>query len=125
MTASTIWSRILMVVGLAGMFVGAIDPLEGSFVILPSVGLVALGAWLGKSRHQVLLYWSVGLVAFGVAAMVVLSWLGGIGGNSGRSIWWGLFILPYPIGWILGLVGAILALFQSWKAYAARTHAWR
>ena len=69
------------------MLIGAVDPLEGSFIILPGVGLVALGALLGKSRHRVLLYWSFALVAVGVAAMVALSCLGGIGGNTGRSMW--------------------------------------
>jgi hypothetical protein len=125
MNAPVIWSRILMVVGLAGMLIGAIDPLEGSFIILPSVGLVAVGAWLGKSGHRKLLTWSVGMVAFGVAAMVVLSWLGGIGGNRGQSMWWGIFVLPYPIGWIFGLLGAVLALVESWKTYAAPRHALR
>jgi hypothetical protein len=97
------------------MLLGAIDPLEGSFVILPSVGVVAIGAWLGESRHRKLLTWSLGLVALGVAAMVVLSWLGGIGGTSGRSMWWGILILPYPVGWLIGLIGAALALIESWK----------
>jgi hypothetical protein len=125
MTTSAIWSRILIVFGLAGMLIGAIDPLEGSLVILPSVALIALGAWLGKSRHQVMLYWSAGLVSFGVAAMFVLSWMGGIGGNSGHSMWWGVFILPYPIGWLLGIVGAALALIESWKRTPIRWHAIR
>jgi hypothetical protein len=121
MNAAILWSRILIVLGLVGMLVGAIDPLEGSFVILPSVGLVALGALVGKSRHRGLLFWSMLFVAIGVAVMVVLSWLGGIGGNSGRSIWWGVAILPYPVGWIMGLVGGALALTESWKRH--RRHA--
>jgi hypothetical protein len=119
MNVPAIWSQILVVVGLAGMLVGALDPLEGSFIILPSAGLVVIGAWLGKSRQRKLLTWSLGLVAFGVAAMVVVSWLGGIGGNSGRSMWLGIYILPYPIGWILGFVGAVLTLRESWKTRAA------
>jgi hypothetical protein len=122
MNGPAIWSRILIIVGLLGMIVGAIDPLEGSFLILPSVCLVAIGAWLGKSRHRKLLSWSVGLVAFGVAAMVVLSWLGGIGSLSGRSMWWGIFILPYAIRWILGLAGAALAMIESWKYQVRCSH---
>ena len=38
--------------------------------------------------------------------MFGMSALGGVGGTSGRSIWWILLCLPYPIGWVLGLVGA-------------------
>jgi hypothetical protein len=105
MKTAIIWSRIFVIVGLAGMLLGAVDPLEGSFIILPAVGLVALGAILGKSRHRVLLYWSFALVVIGIAAMVMLSHFGGIGGNTGRSMWWAVIILPYPVGWLLGLAG--------------------
>ena len=122
MNVPAIWSRVLIAVGLAGMLLGVVDPLEGSFVILPSVGVVALGTLIDKSRQRVLLGWSFVLVTLGVAAMVVLSWLGGIGGNSGNSIWWGIFILPYPMGWIMGLVGAVLALIESWKCQSPQAH---
>jgi hypothetical protein len=32
---------------------------------------------------------------------------GGIGGNSGLSLWWGLIILPYPVGWAICFIGVI------------------
>jgi hypothetical protein len=108
------WSRILVIVGLLAMLIGAIDPLEGSLVILPGTAMVAVGALLGNSRHRILLYWSFFLVAAGVGALWGLSTLGGFGGSSGRSNWWGLVILPYPAGWILGLVGAI----RTWREAA-------
>jgi len=107
------WSRILVIMGLVGMVIGALDPLEGSFIILPGTGLVALGALFGKSRHRVLLYWSFILVAVGVGALWGLSALGGLGGDSGRSNWWALVLLPYPVGWIVGLIGAILRLREG------------
>jgi hypothetical protein len=47
--------------------------------------------------------------------MIVLSLFGGIGGNTGRSMWWGLVILPYPVGWIIGVAGAALALVESFR----------
>lgn len=47
------------------------------------------------------------LVAAGVGALVGLSALGGFGGRSGLSCWWGLVILPCSIGWTMGIVGAI------------------
>jgi len=115
MNAATTWPRLLVAVGLAGMLIGAVDPLEGSLMILPGVGMVALGAFLGKSRRRILLFWAFALVAVGVAAMFVLSWFGGIGGNTGRSMWWALVILPYPVGWLTGLVGGILGLVESFK----------
>jgi len=107
------------------MLVGAVDPLEGSFVILPSIGLVTIGAFLGKSRYVKLLAWSFLLVLFGVGAMVVFSWWGGLGGNSGHSLWWALFIAPYPMGFVGAQIGAILALAESWKNGAARRTAVR
>ena len=123
MNPSVISSRILMAIGLAGMLVGAIDLLEGSFIILPSVGVVAFGALLGKSRYTTLLAWSFGLVLFGVAAMVVFTWWGGLGGKSGHSLWWAILIAPYPVGWVTGLVGAVLSLVESWRYDAAQRRA--
>jgi purine-cytosine permease-like protein len=103
MNAGMLWPRILIVVGSIAMLIGAIDPLEGSLIILAGSGMVALGTYLGKSRHRILLYWVwvVILIAVGVGAMWVLSAFGGLGGTTGRSMWWGLVILPYPIGsWV-------------------------
>jgi hypothetical protein len=103
-------ARILIIVGLVTMVIGLIDPLEGSLVILPGTGLAALGAGLGRASHRTLLYWGFALVAVGVGAMWGMSAMGGIGGSTGRSMWWALVLLPYPIGWVLGLVGAVRSL---------------
>jgi len=107
--------RILMIAGLIAMLVGAIDPLEGSIVILAGSGIVALSAFLGKSRYRKLLYLAFALIAIGVGALFILSMRGGIGHGSGRSMWWGLVIMPYPVGWIMGLVGAVRELVSSFK----------
>jgi apolipoprotein N-acyltransferase len=115
MNKNSRWSRILVIVGLVAMAIGAIDPLEGSLVILAGTGLVALGALIGNSRHRILLNWSFILVAVGVGALWGLSALGGFGGQSGRSNWWVLILLPYPVGWIMGLVGAIRRLREGSK----------
>ena len=104
------WTRVLVIVGLIAMLIGAIDPLEGSLVILPGSGMVALGALLSKSRLRKLLCWALGLVAIGVGAMFVLSGFGGTGGSSGHSNWWLLVVLPYPVGWIMSLIGVFLNL---------------
>jgi hypothetical protein len=97
------------------MVIGAIDPLEGSLIILPGTGMVALGALLGKSRYRKFLYWSFALVAVGVGALFGVSALGGFGGRSGLSLWWTIVILPYPIGWIMAIVGAIKRLREGSK----------
>lgn len=97
------WSRILVIVGLVGMLAGILDPMEGSVVILAGTAVAALGVWLGHGRREKVLYWSFALVVLGVGALWWLSSVGGFGGNTGRSNWWGLLILPYPVGWIMGL----------------------
>jgi len=100
------WSRILVIGGAIAMVIGVLDPLEGSIVILTGAGLVTLGTVLGRSAPRVLARWIavVILIATGVAALFILSALGGIGGASGHSMWWGLLILPYPVGWLVGIV---------------------
>lgn len=100
-------SRSLLVAGLIAVVVGTADPLEGSVAILGGFGLVTLAAYLRRSRHRVGLTWSVLLVTFGVAVMFLVSAYGGVGGSSGRSMWWALTILPYPVGWIIGVVESI------------------
>ena len=79
------------------MLIGAIDPLEGSIVILLGSALVSLGAFLGKSQYRVVFYWSLIPVAVGVVELGVLGSLGGIGGSRTHSIWWGL-VLPTLAG---------------------------
>ncbi len=98
------------------MVIGAVDPLEGLVLILPGVGLAWLGAWRAGSRFRPLLAWAFVLVALGVTAMIAMSAAGGVGGSSGRSLWWALTIVPYPIGWLLGLVGAVRSLREGGAA---------
>lgn len=111
-------AKILVVTGLVLMVGGALDLMEGSVVILVGIILVAAGAASSHSRYTRVMYWSAGFVAFGVAALFYFSWLGGIGGASGRSGWLGLLILPYPIGWLLGLFGATRKLREGFSGPA-------
>jgi len=118
MTTTHLWSRVLFPLGLAGVLVGSLDPLEGSLLILPGTGLLALDAHLIRTRHLRLLVWAFALVAVGVGAMWVLSSFGGIrlgGGTQGLAPWWGLLILPYPVGWVASIVGA-------WRSMTAHRH---
>ena len=107
------WSRIMIILGLFGMLLGALNPLEGCIIILPCAGLAALGAWMGQTRRRKLLYFAFPLIAIGVGAMFLFTAIGGIGGTSGRSMWWLLVMAPYPIGWILGLIGSVLSLVET------------
>ena len=101
------WSRVLVIAGNIGIVVGAIDPLEGALLILPGSGLVALGTYLSQGERRFTAYRVCVflLIAIGVGAMWGLSAVGGLGGGSGRSMWWGVLILPYLIGWSMGIWG--------------------
>ena len=124
MNARTLWSRILKVVGGIAMLLGTLDPLEGSLLILPGSGLVALGMFLAGRDRRTVHYWTWAfiLIAVGVGALFGLSAVGGIGGRSGHSMWWGVLILPYLVGWLMGLAGSVSALFRFFKSRGQMAH---
>lgn len=101
------WSNLLSVVGAASLVVGSFDPLEGSALILPGSGLLALGSYLGREDRRLIAYRTSSflLVALGVAALLWLSAIGGVGGSASRSSWWAILILPYVIGWSIDIWG--------------------
>jgi hypothetical protein len=115
MNTRELWSRILTTVGSIAMLVGALDPLEGSLVILPGSAIVTLGTFLSDGRRGLRSYWIwvFVLIAAGVSALFALSAWGGIGGRSGHSVWWGLLIVPYPVGWIMGIVSLVSRLIKT------------
>ena len=98
------------------MLIGALDPMEGSVAILPGCGLMALGAFLERRKRRLIAYRIMVfiLVAVGVGALWALSSIGGFGGNSGHSMWWGVLILPYPIGWSMGIWGPGSPRWMLW-----------
>ncbi|NUO01862.1 MAG: hypothetical protein HUU01_14755 [Saprospiraceae bacterium] len=101
-------SKTMAIIGFVAMLLGAIDPLEGSIVIGMGAGLLALAALFLQHRYRRWLYLSFLLIVLGFAAMLILTWMGGIGGDTGHSLAWGLFVLPYPVGWVMGLVAGVL-----------------
>jgi hypothetical protein len=122
MDKRNLWSRVLVIVGLVAMVLGAIDPLEGSFVILPGSVLLTVGALLAGTRYKKLILWSLARVVIGVGALWGMSAIGGFGDTSGRSNWWALVMAPYPVGWVMGIVGAILKL-REWRKAPAKPEA--
>jgi len=109
------WTRGFGAAGFIAMLVGAVDPLEGSVLIVFGSGLAALSAFLAHDQRSLVAYRTVVfiLIAAGVAAV----WgLGPFGGRSGRSMWWGVLLLPYPAGWIMAVWGPGYPRWFSWLA---------
>ncbi|MCX5758292.1 MAG: hypothetical protein NTU83_07265, partial [Candidatus Hydrogenedentes bacterium] len=105
-------AKVSAIAGSAAILVGALDPLEGAFIIFPGSGLIAFGACLAQTRHRRLTYWAFLLIVASFAALLIMTVLGGIGGHAPifRSPWWSLVFLPYPVGWMMDIVGATYAL---------------
>jgi hypothetical protein len=114
MSTTNGWGRALVILGLVAMLVGAIDPLEGSILVVIGVASAALGASMLHSHHVRLFRWSAAFVLVGVAALWILSAQGGVGGRTGRSYWWALTIAPYPVGWVLALVAETRHLRETY-----------
>lgn len=113
-------SRAWVMAGLAAMLVGALDPLEGSLLILAGSALAAFGVRRVPGPARRWLISSLALTALGVAYLWGLSMFGGVGGDTGRSWVWAWPILPYPLGWLLGLAGAIRFLRETRRGVTSR-----
>lgn len=116
MTGRAAWTRPLLIIGTLGLVVGTIDPLEGSVLIVAGVALITLAAFLGGSRHRRLLASSLVIIGAGVAGMWIISGYGGVGGDTGRSMWWLVPILvPYVLGWLLAVVGTVRLFRETFR----------
>lgn len=113
MKVSSKWVRILFITGIGGLILGAVDPLEGSLLIAPASVVLAFAAWAGSDSQRKLFLWAAVLIIIGVAALFYLSSLGGFGGESDLSWWWGMFILPYPVGWFLAIGALVFRAFRK------------
>jgi hypothetical protein len=110
------WFRPLVIAGLTAMLLGVVDPMEGSLVIAVGSVLVALATPRRESTVGGRVWLACLLIVAGVAALWIMSDFGGVGGTTGRSIWWLLLVAPYPAGWILGLIGATQRLRELKRA---------
>jgi hypothetical protein len=103
----SLFAKVMVIVGSILILVGALDPLEGSILIFIGSGLAALGTFLGRAEPRLIRYRTLVfcLIAAGLAAMWGLTAKGGFGGKTGLSMWWGLLILPYLIGYPMAIGG--------------------
>lgn len=113
------WMRIIHIIGVILLIVGAVDPLEGSIVIATGILLIIFSAYMTSDRHRKLFLGSGIMIVVGVFFLFYFSFLGGIGGETGLSWWWGLFILPYPAGWLFAVSILIFRLIQKRKLHGS------
>lgn len=100
----TNWKKVAFITGAVFMVAGAFDPLEGSAIIAAGSILVTISTNFSNDKHHHLFLASMIMILFGVYFMFYFSLLGGFGGKTSLSRWWGLFIVPYPAGWLLSIV---------------------
>src|ERR1051326_4534264 len=107
--------RVCLLSGVVLLVAGLIDPLEGCVLIVIGslCGVKAAATAHDPRRNRQLLAFT--LVVIGVLTMFGWSAAGGMGGTSGRSVWWVLTLLPYPMGWILALVVTVQMLGRPWR----------
>jgi hypothetical protein len=98
------WIRITYIIGVVLLIIGAIDPLEGSVLILAGSILLAISTYLLNDRHRKIFMATMMMIVLGVFFLFYLSSLGGFGGRSTLSWWWGTLILPYPLGWLTSII---------------------
>lgn len=101
--------------GIIFFFLGTLDPMEGSLLIAPASIMIAIGSYLLQKKYWKFYVADSVLIAIGVFFLWFLSSLGGFGGNSRLSIWWGLTLVPYPLGWLLNIILLIISYFKSKK----------
>jgi len=115
MREKTKWPGITFIIGVIALIIGAIDPMEGSIVIIAGSAVVALSAFVKSDRHWKIFLSAFIMIAFGVFFLFYFSSLGGFGGKSTLSWWWGTLILPYPIGWLVSIIVLIIRAFKKPK----------
>jgi hypothetical protein len=102
------WTRVVWIIGIVALIIGSIDPLEGSVVIAAGSGLMALAAFYKDDRHWKIFLATFIMIVIGVVLLFAISSFGGFGGNSSLSWWWGLLIVPYPVGWLTNIILLII-----------------
>lgn len=96
--------RIAFITGVVAFIIGTIDPLEGSVVIAFGSFLLALSTHLMVDKQRTGYLIAFVSIVIGVAILFYISSLGGIGGDTGRPMWYMLFFAPYPLGWVWVIV---------------------
>ena len=94
--------------GVILFFFGTLDSMEGSILILIGSLIISAVCFVEKIKYWKLFLSSSISIAIGVFFLWFLSSLGGFGGTSSLSRWWGLTLLPYPLGWLSTVILLII-----------------
>jgi len=106
------WTRSLVFGGAILFVLGLVDPLEGFPLILIGLAALYVGERRLKSRFAKHLLIELIVALVGVGAMLVLTFMGGVGGSTEYSIWWLLTVLPYPTAILMGIVTILRSLLE-------------
>jgi NADH:ubiquinone oxidoreductase subunit 6 (subunit J) len=82
---------------------------------LPGSGLVARGAFLGKSRYRKFLYAALVLIVCGLIAGFTVLAITFMNQSDVPNPWWAFVTYAYPIGVIMSCVGAVLVIVESFR----------
>jgi hypothetical protein len=107
--------KILYIAGVVLFLLGLLDPLEGSVVIAAGAMLIALSSLITRDRHRKLFLAAFIMIIIGVFFLFYFSSLGGFGGKSDLSWWWGTLILPYPAGWLMDVIVLAIRWIRGMK----------
>lgn len=105
--------KILFITGIALIILGIIDFMEGSVVICTGSALTALSSYKNNDQHKKLFLGLFIAIFTGVFFLFFFSSLGGFGGKSTLSWWWGILILPYPFGWLIAILLLIIRYIRK------------
>ncbi len=98
------WKKWLQILGVILFIAGSLDPMEGSVIIAIGSILLASVAYYFKKPFWKWFAANAFGISIGVFFLFFFSNLGGFGGKSTLSWWWGTLILPYPIGWLSNII---------------------
>jgi hypothetical protein len=98
--------RVLRFLAISLLLLGALDPMEGSVLITVGSALLALQMHFTNDQRKRLFITASGMIISGVLFLFIFSSLGGFG-KGHLSWWWGLLVLPYPMGWMITVISLL------------------
>jgi hypothetical protein len=113
MKEKSILIRIIFIVGVIALIIGAIDPMEGSIAITAGSVCIALSTLLTRDRYRKIFLVAAIMILIGVFCLWYVSSLGGF--DPKHEWWWDALILPYPIGWLLSVSILIIRAVKKKK----------